>query len=128
MLQSGFTAAEMDEVDYYYNALPEEQKTKVENFGKLKQLYVEKMMKDYGVDAVRYFALREVPFGNDGNFSEELLISRTNSDLANALGNLVNRTISMSKKYFDGVVSERIKAKKKFKKKFLIMSYSDRQI
>lgn len=58
----------------------------------------------YGVDAVRYYALREVPFGNDGNFSEELLISRTNSDLVNTLGNLVNRTIAMSKKYFDSIV------------------------
>lgn len=58
----------------------------------------------YGVDAVRYYALREVPFGNDGNFSEEALISRTNTDLANTLGNLVNRTISMSHKYFDGIV------------------------
>ena len=64
----------------------------------------------YGVDAVRYFALREVPFGNDGNFSIEALISRTNSDLANVLGNLVNRTISMSKKYFDGkVINENVK-------------------
>ena len=58
----------------------------------------------YGVDAVRYYALREVPFGSDGVFSEEALISRTNADLVNNLGNLVNRTISMSKKYFDGVV------------------------
>ena len=58
----------------------------------------------YGVDAIRYFALREVPFGHDGNFSEESLISRTNADLANVFGNLVNRTISMSKKYFDGIV------------------------
>ena len=58
----------------------------------------------YGVDAVRYYALREVPFGSDGNFSEEALIGRTNSDLANTLGNLVNRTISMSHKYFDGYV------------------------
>ena len=59
----------------------------------------------YGVDAVRYFALREVPFGNDGNFSEEALISRTNSDLVNTYGNLVNRTIAMSKKYFDSNVT-----------------------
>lgn len=59
----------------------------------------------YGVDAVRYYALREVPFGSDGNFSEESLITRTNSDLANVLGNLVNRTISMSQKYFDGLVT-----------------------
>lgn len=58
----------------------------------------------YGVDAIRYYALREVPFGSDGNFSEEALIARTNTDLANTLGNLVNRTISMSKKYFDGIV------------------------
>ena len=61
----------------------------------------------YGVDAVRYFALREVPFGNDGNFSEEALISRTNSDLVNTLGNLVNRTIAMSKKYFDSKVENK---------------------
>lgn len=60
----------------------------------------------YGVDAVRYFALREVPFGNDGTFSESALIARTNADLANILGNLVNRTISMSYKYFDGIVLE----------------------
>ena len=51
-------------------------------------------IEDYGVDAVRYYALREVPFGNDGNFSEELLITRTNSDLANNYGNLLNKTIS----------------------------------
>ena len=56
----------------------------------------------YGVDAVRYFALREVPFGSDGNFSEEALITRTNADLANVLGNLVNRTIGMINKYFEG--------------------------
>lgn len=59
----------------------------------------------YGVDAVRYFVLREVPFGSDGNFSEEALINRTNGDLANVLGNLVNRTIGMANKYFDGVVT-----------------------
>ena len=58
----------------------------------------------YGVDAVRYYALREVPFGSDGNFSEEALVTRTNSDLANILGNLVNRTIGMVNKYFDGKV------------------------
>lgn len=61
-------------------------------------------IEEYGVDAVRYYALREVPFGSDGTFSEEALITRTNTDLANTLGNLVNRTISMSHKYFDGTV------------------------
>ena len=59
---------------------------------------------DYSVDAVRYFALREVPMGNDGSFSEEALIARTNGDLANILGNLINRTIGMINKYFDGSV------------------------
>ena len=59
----------------------------------------------YSVDAVRYYALREVPFGSDGTFSEESLINRTNADLVNNLGNLVNRTISMSNKYFDGIVT-----------------------
>ena len=58
----------------------------------------------YGVDAVRYFLLREVPFGNDGSFSESALITRTNADLVNTLGNLVNRTLAMSKKYFDSKV------------------------
>ena len=59
---------------------------------------------EYGLDAVRYFLLREVPFGSDGTFSEEALITRTNGDLANVLGNLVNRTIGMCKKYYDSVV------------------------
>ena len=62
-------------------------------------------IKDFGVDAVRYFVLREVPFGSDGNFSVEALIDRTNADLANTLGNLVNRTISMVNKYFDGSIN-----------------------
>lgn len=61
----------------------------------------------YGVDAIRYFVLREIPFGNDGNFSEEALISRTNADLANTWGNLVNRTIGMINKYFDGHVENK---------------------
>ena len=58
----------------------------------------------FGVDAVRYFVLHEMPFDNDGVISWELMVERLNSDLANILGNLVNRTISMSNKYFDGVV------------------------
>ena len=61
----------------------------------------------YGVDAIRYFVLREVPFGSDGIFSEEALITRTNGDLANVLGNLVNRTIGMANKYFDGIIENR---------------------
>lgn len=61
-------------------------------------------VKDYGVDTVRYFLLSEVPFGSDGNFSEELMVERRNSDLCNVLGNLVNRTIAMTNKYFGGTV------------------------
>lgn len=66
------------------------------------QEYIER----YSLDAVRYYLLREVPFGSDGNFTEESLVNRTNSDLANDLGNLVSRTIAMIEKYFDGVVPE----------------------
>jgi methionyl-tRNA synthetase len=63
-------------------------------------------IKKYGVDAVRYFVLREVSLGNDGNFSVDLLIDRANSDLANIYGNLVNRTCKMVEKYFDGIIPE----------------------
>jgi methionyl-tRNA synthetase len=68
-------------------------------------LYADDMTEIFGVDAVRYFLLHEMPFDNDGVISWELVIERRNSDLANTLGNLVNRTISMSNKYFDGVVA-----------------------
>lgn len=63
-------------------------------------------IKDYGVDTVRYFLLSEVPFGSDGNFSEELMVERRNSDLCNVLGNLVNRTITMANKYFGGSLTK----------------------
>ena len=63
-----------------------------------------KMVNDYGIDPFRYFLLREVPFGNDGDFSERALVSRINSDLANDLGNLLNRTLQMIRSYRAGVV------------------------
>ncbi|ROR31955.1 methionyl-tRNA synthetase [Mobilisporobacter senegalensis] len=68
-------------------------------------LYADELADLFGVDAVRYFVLHEMPFDNDGIISWELMIERMNSDLANTLGNLVNRTISMSNKYFDGIVN-----------------------
>ena len=67
-------------------------------------LYADDLVKKYGVDAVRYYVLHEIPYANDGNLTDELLIERINSDLANILGNLVNRTITMANKYFDGNV------------------------
>ena len=70
-------------------------------------LYADTLVDFFGVDAVRYFVLHEMPFDNDGVISWELMVERMNSDLANILGNLVNRTISMSNKYFDGVVSDK---------------------
>ncbi len=68
-------------------------------------LYADELAQFFGVDAVRFFVLHEMPFDNDGMISWELLVERLNSELANTLGNLVNRTISMSNKYFDGIVS-----------------------
>ncbi len=68
-------------------------------------IYADDMVRLFGVDATRYFVLHEMPFENDGIITWELVIERFNSDLANILGNLVNRTVSMSNKYFDGVVS-----------------------
>ena len=68
-------------------------------------LYADELVEFFGVDAVRYFVLHEMPFDNDGVITWELMVERINSDLANTLGNLVNRTVSMSNKYFGGVVS-----------------------
>ncbi len=70
-------------------------------------LYADDLANCFGVDAVRYFVLHEMPFENDGVISWELMVERLNSDLANTLGNLVNRTISMSNKYFGGIVSNK---------------------
>lgn len=68
-------------------------------------LYADTLVDFFGVDAVRYFVLHEMPFDNDGVISWELMVERMNSDLANVLGNLVNRTISMTNKYFSGIVT-----------------------
>jgi len=70
-------------------------------------IYADDLIDFFGVDAVRYFVLHEMPFENDGTITWELMVERLNSDLANTLGNLVNRTISMSNKYFGGVVSDK---------------------
>ena len=69
-------------------------------------IYADELVECFGVDAVRYFVLHEMPFENDGIITWELMVERMNSDLANTLGNLVNRTISMCNKYFDGVVTD----------------------
>ena len=70
-------------------------------------IYADDLVDFFGVDAVRYFVLHEMPFENDGTITWELMVERLNSDLANTLGNLVNRTISMSNKYFGGVVADK---------------------
>ena len=70
-------------------------------------IYAEDLIRFFGVDAVRYFVLHEMPFENDGVISWDLMIERFNSDLANTLGNLVNRTVSMSNKYFGGVIENK---------------------
>ena len=67
-------------------------------------MYADELVKLFGVDAVRYFLIHEMPFDSDGNITYELLVERLNADLANTLGNLVNRTVAMSNKYFGGVV------------------------
>ena len=69
-------------------------------------IYADDLVKFFGVDAVRYFVLHEMPFDNDGVITWELMVERLNSDLANVLGNLVNRTVSMSNKYFGGLVHD----------------------
>lgn len=68
-------------------------------------IYADELVHYFGVDAVRYFVLHEMPFGQDGTITWDLMVERVNSDLANVLGNLVNRTISMQNKYFNGVIS-----------------------
>ena len=70
-------------------------------------IYADELVNMFGVDAVRYFVLHEMPFDNDGVITWELMVERMNSDLANTLGNLVNRTISMTNKYFGGVVTDK---------------------
>lgn len=82
----------------------------LQNDGKMSKskgnvIYADDLVHLFGVDAVRYFVLHEMPFDNDGVITWELIVERMNSDLANTLGNLVNRTISMSNKYFGGVVN-----------------------
>lgn len=71
-------------------------------------MYADDLVKEFGLDAIRYYVLHEIPFSNDGTITYELIIERINSDLANILGNLVNRTISMANKYFDGKVKKEL--------------------
>ena len=70
-------------------------------------IYADDLVEKFGVDAVRYYLIHEIPFANDGNITYDLLVDRINSDLANILGNLVQRTISMGNKYFDGKISNK---------------------
>ena len=70
-------------------------------------IYADDLVELFGVDAIRYYLLKEIPYANDGNLTYELLIDIINSDLANTLGNLVQRTISMANKYFGGVVTNK---------------------
>ena len=68
-------------------------------------IYADDLVNIFGVDAVRYYVLHEIPYDNDGSITWDLLVERINSDLANILGNLVNRTIAMTNKYFDGIIT-----------------------
>lgn len=70
-------------------------------------IYADELVEKFGVDAIRYYLLHEIPFANDGNITYELVIEKVNSDLANVLGNLVQRTISMGNKYFEGKVTNK---------------------
>ena len=70
-------------------------------------VYADDLVNEFGVDAIRFYMLHEMPFASDGNFSRELLVDSINGNLANVLGNLVNRTIGMANKYFDGVIENR---------------------
>ena len=67
-------------------------------------IYADDLVREYGVDAVRFYMIHEMPFASDGTYTKDLLIDAINSNLANVLGNLVNRLISMSYKYFDGII------------------------
>src|SRR5699024_2940342 len=67
-------------------------------------IYTDKLVDEYGLDALRYYLLREVPFGSDGVFTPEAFVERTNFDLANDFGNLLNRTVAMVERYFDGEI------------------------
>ena len=82
-------------------------------------LYADDLVEKFGVDTVRYYLLHEIPFAQDGNITSELLVSKHNSDLANILGNLVNRTLTMAIKYFDGVVTNK-NAKESLDNEFVI--------
>ena len=70
-------------------------------------VYADDLVKEFGIDAVRFYMLHEIPFASDGNFTRELLIDSINGNLANVLGNLVNRTIGMANKYFDGIIENK---------------------